>query len=196
MTPIKLIVGLGNPGPEYVHTRHNAGFWWTERVASRLNAHWKTEAKFHGEVAKFNFQGHEGWLLKPQTFMNASGRSVLALAHYFKILPDQILVVHDELDIPPGAAKLKQGGGHGGHNGLKDIAAHLTTPNFWRLRLGIGHPGDRNQVVNFVLHDPSRQESELIEAAMDKALDCLPEILKGELGAAMHRLHTPNKPKA
>lgn len=191
---IKLIVGLGNPGPEYIHTRHNAGFWWVDAVAATLNAPWKSDNKFHGEIAKFNHQGHEGWLLKPMTFMNASGRSVVALAHYFKIMPDQILVVHDELDLPPGTARFKQGGGHGGHNGLKDIAAHLTTPNFWRLRLGIGHPGDRSQVVNFVLHEPSRNEQVLIEESMDAARAQLPLILKGEMNVAVKNLHTtPNK---
>ena len=188
---IKLVVGLGNPGPEYMDTRHNAGFWWADALADRLGATWKSDSKFHGDVAKFSQQGQEGWLLKPMTYMNDSGRSVLALAHYFKILPEQMLIVHDELDLPPGSARLKQGGGHGGHNGLRDIAAHLTTPNFWRLRLGIGHPGDRNKVVSFVLHQPSRPEQELILGAMDRALEVLPHLLGGNMAAAMQKLHSP-----
>lgn len=190
---IKLLVGLGNPGPEYVDTRHNAGFWWLDAVAATLNTSFRSDSKFQGEVAKFNWQGQEGWLLKPTTFMNASGRSVQALASYFKVLPAEILVAHDELDLAPGIARLKQGGGHGGHNGLKDIGARLTTPDYWRLRLGIGHPGDRNQVVNFVLHQPSRPEQQLIEQAMDAARSALPLIMQGDMAAAMKQLHTAPK---
>lgn len=190
---IKLIVGLGNPGPEYLATRHNAGFWWLDLVASGVGATFRSDAKFQGDIARFSSQGQEGWLLKPMTFMNASGRSVLALAHYFKVLPNEILVVHDELDLPPGTARLKQGGGHGGHNGLKDINARLGTPDYWRLRIGIGHPGDRNKVVNFVLHEPSREEGQRIESALDAAHAVLPLLLKGDMAGAMKQLHTAAK---
>jgi PTH1 family peptidyl-tRNA hydrolase len=187
---IRLIVGLGNPGSEYEKTRHNAGFWWVDHIASRVKATLRLESKFHGLFAKVLLHEHDVWLLEPQTFMNLSGRAVVALAAFYKILPNEILVVHDELDLLPGTAKLKYGGGHGGHNGLKDINAHLSTPNYWRLRLGIGHPGDRSQVVNYVLKPPRREEQELIDVASAKAQDILPELIRGQFEQAMHRLHT------
>lgn len=187
---IRLIVGLGNPGAAYTATRHNAGFWWVDDVARCQGAALRVESKFQGMVAKVRLSGQDVWLLEPQTYMNASGRSVVALASFYKILPDEILVVHDELDLPPGVAKLKYGGGHGGHNGLKDITAHLSTPNFWRLRLGIGHPGDKSQVVHFVLNPPQRAELDLIEVASQQALDILPDIINGQFEQAMQRLHT------
>jgi PTH1 family peptidyl-tRNA hydrolase len=188
--PIKLIVGLGNPGREYEATRHNAGFWWVDELARMHGANFKTDNKFHGLVARATVHGHETHLLKPQTFMNVSGRAVVALALFYKILPDQILVVHDELDLPPGSAKLKLGGGHGGHNGLKDIIAHLGTKEFWRLRIGIGHPGERDQVVNYVLNAPRKEEQGLIEEAMQHAQDVAPLIIEGKLEAAMLKLHS------
>ncbi len=191
---IRLIVGLGNPGAEYEATRHNAGFWWVEQVARDHGASLRAESKFHGLAARTSVNGQELWLLLPQTFMNRSGSAVAALARFYKIAPEEILVVHDELDLPPGAAKLKQGGGHGGHNGLKDIMAHLGTPNFWRLRLGIGHPGDRAQVVNFVLKPPLRDEQVAIDEAMDASLAILSELVKGQQEAAMLKLHTKAKP--
>ncbi|MDR3427655.1 aminoacyl-tRNA hydrolase [Silvimonas sp.] len=200
MSSIKLIVGLGNPGAEYAATRHNAGFWWVDELAREGGVSLRHDSKFHGLAGKARLHGEEVWLLQPQTFMNRSGLSVVALAQFYKILPDEILVVHDELDIPPGQAKLKQGGGNGGHNGLKDIQAHLSTPNFWRLRLGIGHPGDRNEVVSFVLKPPRREEQELIDDAMVRAQNLLPRMLKGEMNIAMQQLHTdegkqrPHKP--
>ena len=163
---IQLIVGLGNPGPQYEATRHNAGFWWVDQVASEHGARLNAEGKFQGIAGRLKQAGYEAWLLKPSTFMNASGRSVSAIANFYKIPPQAVLVVHDELDLGPGTVKLKKGGGHGGHNGLKDIAAALGTPDFWRLRLGIGHPGDRNEVVNFVLKPPSRDEMHGIEQAL------------------------------
>jgi PTH1 family peptidyl-tRNA hydrolase len=169
MSEIKLIVGLGNPGREYEGTRHNAGFWWVDEFAHANQITFKAESKFHGLAARSAVQGREIFLLKPQTFMNVSGRAVGALAQFYKIEPAQILVVHDELDLPPGSAKLKLGGGHGGHNGLKDIIAHLGTRDFWRLRIGIGHPGDRAEVANFVLNAPRREEEELIRQAMQRA---------------------------
>jgi len=170
MSAIRLIVGLGNPGREYEATRHNAGFWWVDSLAASKGATLSSEKKFHGLAARLTFSGREVWLLEPQTFMNRSGQGVAALAHFYKIAPEEILVVHDELDLPPGTVRLKQGGGHGGHNGLKDIVTHLGTPNFWRLRLGIGHPGNREEVVNYVLNPPRREEQEEIEAAMGKGL--------------------------
>lgn len=188
--PIKLIVGLGNPGREYEATRHNAGFWWVDEFARVQGANFKTDSKFHGLVARASLHGHDVHLLKPQTFMNVSGRSVVALALFYKILPDQILVIHDELDLPPGSAKLKLGGGHGGHNGLKDIIAHLGTKEFWRLRIGIGHPGERDQVVNYVLNAPRKEEQGLIEEAMQHAQDVAPLIIEGKLEAAMLKLHS------
>jgi PTH1 family peptidyl-tRNA hydrolase len=190
MTQIRLIVGLGNPGREYETTRHNVGFWWVDELAGRENFNFRTEAKFHGLAARGQLHGHEVALLKPQTFMNLSGRAVGALAQFYKILPAEILVVHDELDLQPGIARLKMGGGHGGHNGLKDIIAQLGTKDFWRLRLGIGHPGDRAEVVNFVLNDPRREERELIEEAMQHSLHVAPLIVEGKQDAAMLRLHT------
>jgi PTH1 family peptidyl-tRNA hydrolase len=190
MDSIRLIVGLGNPGREYESTRHNVGFWWVDELAGREGFNFRTEAKFHGLAARGQLHGHEVVLLKPQTFMNLSGRAVAALAQFYKILPAEILVVHDELDLQPGIARLKTGGGHGGHNGLKDIIAQLGTKDFWRLRIGIGHPGDRAQVVNYVLNDPRREERELIDEAMQHSLHVAPLIVEGKLDAAMLRLHT------
>jgi PTH1 family peptidyl-tRNA hydrolase len=188
--PIKLIVGLGNPGMEYEATRHNAGFWWVDELARNNDANFRNDSKFHGLVARTALHGHEVHLLKPQTFMNDSGRAVVALALFYKILPDQILVVHDELDLPPGSAKLKLGGGHGGHNGLKDIIAQLGTKDFWRLRIGIGHPGERSEVVNYVLNAPRKEEQALIEEALQRALDVEAPIIEGKMEAAMLKLHS------
>lgn len=190
MSEIKLIVGLGNPGREYESTRHNAGFWWVDELARSHGANFKTDSKFHGLLARIALHGHDVHLLKPQTFMNVSGRAVGAVAQFYKIEASQILVVHDELDLPPGSAKLKLGGGHGGHNGLKDIIAHLGTKDFWRLRLGIGHPGERAEVVNFVLNAPRKEEQSLIEEAMQHAQDIAPLVIEGKLEAAMLKLHS------
>jgi PTH1 family peptidyl-tRNA hydrolase len=190
MPAIRLIVGLGNPGREYEDTRHNAGFWWVERVAAERGATLQADRKFHGLVTRIHLSGHEAWLLEPQTFMNRSGQAVGALAGFYKINPEEILVIHDELDLRPGEAKLKKGGGHGGHNGLKDVIAHLGTPNFWRLRLGIGHPGDKSHVADFVLHSAGRDEQDMIDAAVSKSLPLLPQLLAGDFPAAMLKLHT------
>jgi PTH1 family peptidyl-tRNA hydrolase len=190
MSSIRLIVGLGNPGREYESTRHNAGFWWLDEFARTHNLSFRSEAKFHGLAARGQLHGHEVFLLKPQTFMNVSGRAVGALAQFYKIAPAEILVVHDELDLPPGSAKLKLGGGHGGHNGLKDIIAHLGTKDFWRLRLGIGHPGERSEVSNFVLNDPRREERALIDEAMQRAQDVAHLVVEGKSEAAMLKLHS------
>lgn len=189
MTPIKLFVGLGNPGGQYEATRHNAGFWWVDLVAASNNSPLKLDSKFLGLVGKLS-NSNDTWLLKPNTFMNASGKAVAALANYYKILPEQILVIHDELDLPAGTVKLKKAGGHGGHNGLKDIAAALGTPDFWRLRLGIGHPGDRNEVVNFVLKAPTKDEQSALDGAIDKSLTILPQLLSGDFEQAMLKLHS------
>ncbi|PTU66636.1 aminoacyl-tRNA hydrolase [Chromobacterium sp. Panama] len=193
MSGIRLIVGLGNPGAEYDRTRHNAGFWLVDELCWRYKGNWRTEGKFQGDVARVDIEGQDVWLLKPMTYMNLSGQAVLALAHFYKILPDQILVVHDELDLPPGAARFKQGGGHGGHNGLKDIAARLSSPAFWRLRLGIGHPGDRNEVANFVLKKPRAEEQQALDEAIEQALRQLPAAIGGKMAAAMKELHTAAK---
>ncbi len=191
----KLVVGLGNPGAEYAETRHNAGFWFCERLARDLGASFTKEARFHGQAANARTEGV--WLLMPQTFMNRSGQSVAALARFYRIAPAEILVVHDELDIPPGQLRVKFGGGLGGHNGLKDITAHLGTQDFWRLRIGIGHPGDRNEVANFVLKPPRREESDLIDESIDRALLAWPLFAKADWNAATQRLNArPAVPKA
>ena len=184
---IKLFVGLGNPGDKYEDTRHNAGFWWIDAVCAYTKSKLVLEPKFYGLSGKLS---SDTWLLKPNTFMNASGKSVAALVQYYKILPEQILVIHDELDLPVGTVKLKIGGGHGGHNGLKDIVSALGTPNFWRLRLGIGHPGDRNEVVNFVLKAPAKDEQSAINVGIDDSVNALALLQAGEFEAAMLKLHT------
>ena len=190
MAAIRLIVGLGNPGREYESTRHNVGFLWVDELARLQNLGFRSEAKFHGLTARGQLHGHEVLLLKPQTFMNVSGRSVGALVQFYKISPEEMLVVHDELDLPPGVARLKMGGGHGGHNGLKDIIAHLGSRDFWRLRIGIGHPGDRSEVSNYVLNDPRREERELIDEAMQKAQSIAHLVIEGKTEAAMLKLHS------
>ncbi len=190
MSEIRLIVGLGNPGAQYEATRHNAGFWWVDEFARANAASFRPETKFHGLFARMVAHGREVMLLKPQTFMNVSGRAVGAVAQFYKIEPANILVAHDELDLPPGTAKLKLGGGHGGHNGLKDIIAHLGTKDFWRLRIGIGHPGERSEVSNYVLHPPRREEQLLIDEAMQRAHQVAPLVVEGKLEAAMLKLHS------
>ena len=187
--PIKLIVGLGNPGPEYEDTRHNAGFWLLDQLARQWHSHWQDDRKFFGHLIRSTRPSGEIRLLKPQTYMNLSGQAVQAVASFYKIQPQEILVIHDELDLEPGRIKFKLGGGNGGHNGLKDIQARLGSPDFYRLRLGIGHPGDRNEVVNYVLRKPRREEKELIEDAIDKSIASLPDILAGKIEAAQRVLH-------
>ena len=194
-----LVVGLGNPGREYEQTRHNAGFWWVEALARECGATFKKENKFHGEVAKMGAV----WLLKPLTFMNKSGQSVGALAKFYQILPEEVLVAHDEMDLPPGGLKVKIGGA-AGSNGVKDIVGHLGTREFWRLRIGIGHPremaeklgGDmtRDEVVDYVLHKPDKADRAAIDNAMRRATDVWPLIADGDMEAAMLKLHTKDKP--
>jgi PTH1 family peptidyl-tRNA hydrolase len=191
MSGIRLIVGLGNPGKEYEATRHNAGFWLVERFAARERIGLRKDAKYQAYVGRHESSG--AWLLLPQTYMNASGRAVGLLAGFFKIAPSEVLVAHDELDFPPGTAKLKQGGGVAGHNGLRDIAARLGSLDFWRLRLGIGHPGDKNVVADYVLKKPSPEDREAIERSIDKALDVLPLCVAGDIQGAMLKLHTKEK---
>ena len=185
MAAPRLIVGLGNPGSEYADTRHNLGYWFVDRLADDIKVRFSPQGKFHGNVAR---QG-ELWLLKPTTFMNRSGLAVLSLACFYKILPDEILVVHDDLDLPPGGIRIKQGGGSGGHNGLKDIQAHLGSPDFWRLRFGIGHPGERDEVINYVLKAPRREEQEPIDQAIDRALLAWPKLGAGDYAAVQRALH-------
>jgi PTH1 family peptidyl-tRNA hydrolase len=191
--PIRLIVGLGNPGPEYEQTRHNAGFWLVDNLANDVGARLQRETKYNALMAKASIAGQEVYLLEPQTYMNRSGQSVGGLCRFFKITPDQVLVVHDELDLMPGTARLKKGGSSGGHNGLKDISAALGTQDYWRLRLGIGHPRTLNlqqQVADFVLHRPRREDQELIEQSIDKSLLVMPQIVEGKFEAATMKLHT------
>jgi peptidyl-tRNA hydrolase, PTH1 family len=187
MNGIKLIVGLGNPGEKYEATRHNAGFWFVDAVAAQHNCKLAMDAKMFGLVGKMDA---DKWLLKPTTFMNGSGKAVAALANYYKITPAEILVAHDELDLPADGAKLKFGGGHGGHNGLKDIHAALGTADYWRLRLGIGHPGERNEVINFVLKAPTREENDALQANIHAACSLVPLMMAGDFEAAMQKLHT------
>jgi peptidyl-tRNA hydrolase, PTH1 family len=198
--PIKLIVGLGNPGKKYESTRHNAGFWLVERLAAQHRLALRKEPKFHALVARLDTASGPGWLLLPQTWMNESGTAVSALAQFHKIAADEILVAHDELDLPPGGVKLKQSGGHAGHNGLRDIIEKLGTPEFWRLRIGIGHPRDaaasEQEVVDFVLHPPRKEEHVLIDAVIDRALQVFDLILADNMAAAMHKLHTKPKPQS
>jgi PTH1 family peptidyl-tRNA hydrolase len=193
MTAIRLIAGLGNPGPEHETDRHNAGFWFVEAVARAHGGTWRRESRFHGEAARASVGGTDVWLLKPGTYMNRSGQAVSALARFYRIAPAEVLVVHDELDLPPGTARLKRGGGSGGHNGLKDVGAALGTPDYARLRLGIGHPRDLHpgrEVVDYVLQRPSRAERQAIDERIDAALEVVPMLVAGQWERAGQKLHT------
>ena len=195
MEDIRVIVGLGNPGEKYERTRHNAGYWWVDAIAAAKHAAWKRETKFSGWTTRIEEGGHDFWLLKPATYMNESGRSVAALLRFYRIEPGNLLVVHDELDLPPGTVKLKKGGGTGGHNGLTDIVEHLGTKDFWRLRVGIGHPGDKNKVADYVLDKARREEQEAIDPPFDRSLDLLSR-LEGRMTDAMSWLHTSPEDEA
>lgn len=192
----KLIVGLGNPGVEHEDDRHNAGFWFVDALAKQLGAHFETEKRFHGKVAKSKWEGSDIYLLKPNTYMNLSGQAVGALCHFHKITAAEILAIQDELDLKPGTARIKLGGGTGGHNGLKDIQAHLGTPDYWRLRLGIGHPrdlagdGQAMDVADYVLHRPQLSEQKQIDESIKNGLQILPLFLKGDTAGAMLALHS------
>ncbi len=194
---IRLLVGLGNPGPEYDTTRHNAGFWWIDAVAAKLGARLAFDRSYHGLVTRVIRAGSEPlWLLEPQTFMNLSGKSVASLARFFKIAPEEILVAHDELDLLPGQVKLKLGGSHAGHNGLKDIVAQLGSADFWRLRLGIGHPGVKAEVIDYVLKKPSQEHRDAIEQCMSRSLESIDLLLACEMERAMMKVHIkPPRPK-
>ena len=185
MSAPRLVVGLGNPGSEYEDNRHNLGFWFVDQLARELKVALAPQGKFFGRAGRID----ELWLLQPTTFMNRSGQAVAALARFYKIAPEEILVVHDELDLQPGSIRLKKGGGNGGHNGLKDIQAHLATPDFWRLRLGIGHPGERNEVVSYVLKAPRKEEQEEIDRALGRCLLAWPKLGVGDYEGAQRLLH-------
>ena len=185
-----LLAGLGNPGDRYDKTRHNAGFWFLDAVARRYHLNFRAESKFHGEYVKGPAEGAEQLLLKPSTFMNRSGQSVGAVCRFFKLPAEQVLVVHDELDLPPGQMKLKLGGGHGGHNGLRDIHQHLGQPNYHRLRIGIGHPGNAKLVSDYVLKAPGKSDLMAIEQAIDVALDALPLFINGDFARATQTINS------
>lgn len=193
---IRLFVGLGNPGPQYEDTRHNAGFWWIDALARQLGVTLNLDRGYHGLVARTQIEGENVWLLEPQTFMNLSGKSVAALAKFFKISPQEILVAHDELDVVPGQAKLKLGGSHAGHNGLRDIHAQLGTDQYWRLRLGIGHPGVKSEVIHWVLQKPSPDQRIAIEQCVDRTLKAVPDLLAGDMPKATLVVHTNKPPRA
>jgi PTH1 family peptidyl-tRNA hydrolase len=190
---ILLIVGLGNPGGQYEDTRHNAGFWFVDLLARQHGGSFKTESRFHGQVCRIRTGGTECWLLKPTTYMNRSGQSISSLARYYKLAPDQILAAHDELDLPAGSVRLKQGGGHAGHNGLRDTMSALGGGGFWRLRIGIDHPGDKDRVVDYVLSRPSRADADAIQGAIEDAAALLPQILAGEYQKVMNSLHAKGR---
>jgi PTH1 family peptidyl-tRNA hydrolase len=193
---IRLIAGLGNPGPEHAATRHNAGFWFVDEVADRLKVQLSAERSYSGLAARANVGGRPLWLLEPMTFMNLSGKSVAALARFFKIEPGEILVAHDELDLMPGQVKLKIGGSHAGHNGLRDIHAQLGSPDYWRLRLGIGHPGVKSEVINYVLKKPSAEHRDEIQKSIEQALSGLDLLLAGDMERATMKINArPPRPK-
>jgi PTH1 family peptidyl-tRNA hydrolase len=190
LAAIQLVAGLGNPGAKYEQTRHNAGFWFVDEVARQYNALFKSENKYKSEVALCSIAGNDCRLQKPMDFMNRSGLPVASLAAFYQIQRSSILIVHDDLDLPPGTVKLKRGGGHGGHNGLRDLIPHLGGNDFLRLRIGIGHPGHRDDVVGYVLKNASRDERVIIDRAIDEAVKVLPEIISGNFDKAMKELHT------
>ncbi|KJA09916.1 peptidyl-tRNA hydrolase [Acidovorax temperans] len=192
---IKLFVGLGNPGPDYEATRHNAGFWWIDALARELKVNLVPERSYYGLAGRTSVNGQGVWLLQPQTFMNLSGKSVASLARFFKIQPEEILVVHDELDLPPGQVKLKRGGSHAGHNGLRDIHAQLGSPDYWRLRIGIGHPGEKSEVANWVLKKPAPDQRTLIEDSIAHSLKAHTAMLAGEMDKATLLVHTTKPPR-
>ena len=191
---LKLIVGLGNPGPEYADTRHNAGFWFLDRLAGLHHCTFSSNRKFHGETARLAVDGIDCLLLKPLTFMNKSGRAVQAVCDYYGVAADEMLIAHDEIDLDPGVVRLKQGGGHGGHNGLRDIIEQTGSNDFLRLRIGVGHPGHSSQVHNYVLQRPGSDDMKILDEAVAGVHEVMPLIFNGELNKAMSILHTVKKP--
>lgn len=189
---LRLIVGLGNPGRQYARTRHNAGWWLVDALLEQQHGSWRHETRRHADVAQLRIEERELWLAKPTTFMNRSGEPVGELARFYHITPEQILIVHDDIDLPPGIARLKQGGGHGGHNGVRDVIAHVGA-EFWRLRLGVGHPGAKDLVLDAVLDRPTAEEQRLIDGAMQRALEAVPDLLRLGAQRAMSRLHAGNR---
>ncbi len=185
-----LITGLGNPGPQYEHTRHNVGFWWLDQLAHDMNVTFSADSKYHGQLAQCQLSGHKLFLLKPQLFMNRSGQSVASLANFYKIPSTNILIVHDELDLPAGVARLKIGGGHSGHNGLRDIILKMGNKDFLRCRLGIDHPGNSKDVSNYVLSKPSQSDRQAINTAIEDSIRVLSDVVSGDLEKAMNWLHS------
>ncbi len=189
-TTLKLIAGLGNPGPQYEHTRHNAGFWLVDLLARKYGDMFRSESRFKGDTCRISIEGQSVWLLKPMNFMNRSGEAIAKLAHFYKLPIESILVAHDELDLPPGIVRLKKGGGHGGHNGLRDSIRHLGRNDFLRVRIGIGHPGSSAEVTNYVLRRAPQQEQTLIEEALTATMHEFPRIVTGDIAKAMNALHS------
>jgi PTH1 family peptidyl-tRNA hydrolase len=188
---LKLVVGLGNPGRKYARTRHNVGWWWLDELAERFRGSWQLEPREHREQSRIQVEGSELWLLKPTSFMNNSGGPTAAMAKFYRVAPAEMLVVHDEIDLPPGIARLKYGGGHGGHNGVRDVIAHLGA-DFWRLRLGVGHPGSKDLVIGSVLDRPTGAEQDAIDDAVSRSLNIFPELVRSGAEKAMHTLHSSN----
>jgi PTH1 family peptidyl-tRNA hydrolase len=188
--PIKLIVGLGNPGPEYAETRHNVGVWLVQQIAHYYKAPLRHESKFKGLIDRIRIDDHECWLLIPTTFMNHSGQAVKALSHFYKIAPEEIVIAHDELDFPAGVIRIKKGGGDGGHNGVSDVIDNLASKDFYRLRIGISHPGNRDQVLDYVLHHPNQSDKKLIKNSIDDAMPLLSDMVQGNWEKVMQELHT------
>lgn len=189
--PLELIVGLGNPGADYARTRHNAGWWFVDALAERHGGRWRRESGWRAQLARVRIDATELWLAKPTDYMNRSGPPVASIAAFYRISPASILIAHDDIDLPPGICRLKQGGGHGGHNGVRDVIAHLGA-DFWRLRFGVGHPGARELVIDAVLDRPTATEQESIDAALERAMAIVPVLLSEGAQKAMHRLHTGN----
>ena len=185
---LKLIVGLGNPGGQYARTRHNAGWWFVDALLGQWHGSWRREQRHQVDLARVLIDQNELWLAKPTAYMNQSGAPVAAIAHFYRIAPQEMLLVHDDIDLPPGVVRLKEGGGHGGHNGLRDVIAHIGA-DFWRLRLGVGHPGAKERVLESVLDRPTTDEQQLIDAAMRRGLEAIPELLRDGAQRAMNRLH-------
>jgi peptidyl-tRNA hydrolase, PTH1 family len=186
---IRIVAGLGNPDEKYERTLHNAGFWFVDALARKFGGHFRYEKKFDAETCRVKIHGEDVWLIKPQSYMNRSGPPVRGLLDYYRLGPDELLVAHDEIDLPPGTVRLKEGGGHGGHNGIRDVIRHCG-PDFLRLRLGVGHPGEKDQVTNYVLKRGAAEVESAVERNIDDAISVLPELVEGKAGAAMKKLHT------